>query len=278
MSSTGAEPVPRLEAQGVTVRFGGLVALNDVDLSVPAGAITGLVGPNGAGKSTFFAAVCGLVRPASGSVFLDGTDVSRKPPQVRAMLGLSRTFQQPELFADLNVVEHIRLAYRVHHSRSRMWSDLLTARGFRRPPADENARVEELVTMLHLDEIAYRTVGGLPLGSSRLVEMARALATDPRVLLLDEPSSGLDIRETEQLACALTGVVAEHGVSILLVEHDVDLVLGTCDYVHVLDFGAQIAQGVPAEIRSNPLVRVAYLGEDFDDSLPETKAVGEVAE
>jgi len=254
----------RIEARGVTMRFGGLVALKDVDLHVPPATIVGLVGPNGAGKSTLFAVLSGLLRPTAGTVLMDGQDVTRSSPQTRAGRGLARTFQHPELFSGLTVREHVVLAYRVRHAKSRIWTDLVTGRGLRRAPAAETDRVDELLEALHLTGIAHRPVSGLPLGMSRLVEIARALAVDPNVLLLDEPSSGLDTRETEELARTLRRVVDDHGVSLLLVEHDVDLVLGMCHFVHVLDFGEKISAGKPEQVRADPAVRAAYLGEEID--------------
>jgi branched-chain amino acid transport system ATP-binding protein len=259
-----ATAVPRIEARGVSMRFGGLVALSDVDIAVPAGSIVGLVGPNGAGKSTLFGVLSGLLRPSAGSVLMDGQDVTRRSPRDRAARGLARTFQHPELFSGLTVREHLVLAYRVRHAKGRIWSDLVTGRGLRRAPAAEDERVDALLDALHLNGLRDRPVVGLPLGTSRLVEIGRALAVDPNVLLLDEPSSGLDTRETEDLAGTLRRIVAEHGVSLLLVEHDVDLVLGMCHEVHVLDFGAKISAGRPEAIRADPAVRAAYLGEATD--------------
>lgn len=253
---------PRLEARGITVRFGGLVALNDIDLAVPPGGIVGLVGPNGAGKSTLFAVLSGLLRPHSGAVFMDGHEVTRTSPQIRARRGLARTFQHPELFSGLTIRDHVVLADRLRHARGRIWTDLITAGGFRSSSAAETRRVEEILTLLHLSDQADRPVAGLPLGTARLLEIGRALALEPTVLLLDEPSSGLDTRETEELAKVFTDVAREHGVSLLLVEHDVELVLGLSDTVHVIDFGVEISVGDPARIRADPAVRAAYLGAD----------------
>jgi branched-chain amino acid transport system ATP-binding protein len=251
---------PRIEAKGITQRFGGLVALNNVDLAVQPGSITGLVGPNGAGKSTLFGGLSGLLHPTEGQVFMDGVDVTRASPQKRARLGLARTFQHPELFASLSVREHVVLGYRMRHSKSRMITDVLTGRGLiDRPDRTENERVDELLEEVNLTAIQHSPVMGLPLGTSRLVEVARALATDPKVMLMDEPSSGLDVSETEDLASTMRKVVAEHGVSLLFVEHDVPLVLGLCDYVYVLDF------------RNDPAVRAAYLGEE-SSALPVDEA------
>ena len=256
--------VPRLEARGVTVRFGGLVALKDVDLEVPSRSIVGLVGPNGAGKSTLFGVLSGLLRPTAGTVLMGCDDVTRTSPQKRAGRGLARTFQHPELFSSLTVREHVVLAYRMRHAKSRIWTDLVTGRGFFPAPGEENARVDGLVDALSLGGIAHQPAAGLPLGSARLLEVARALAVDPQVLLLDEPSSGLDVKETEELVATLQRVVSDHGVSLLLVEHDVEMVLGMCDYVHVLDFGVKIAAGRPEQIRRDAAVRAAYLGEEIE--------------
>ncbi|GGM98130.1 ABC transporter ATP-binding protein [Streptomyces fuscichromogenes] len=262
-TSSASTTAPRLEARHLTVRFGGLIALRDVCLQVPAHSITGLLGPNGAGKSTLFAVVSGLLRPTAGSVLMDGRDVTRTSPQKRAGLGLARTFQHPELFSSLTVREHVELAHRIRHAKRRLWSDLITGRGFLPQPAEEKSRVDELVGALGLTSVQHRSVTGLPLGTARLLEVARALAVDPGVLLLDEPSSGLDPRETEELAGTLRRVVSDHGVSLLMVEHDVELVLGMSDFVHVLDFGVKIAEGTPAQIRADPAVRAAYLGEEI---------------
>jgi branched-chain amino acid transport system ATP-binding protein len=252
----------RLECHDVTVRFGGVVALNSVSLSVPPASIIGLVGPNGAGKSTLFSVLSGLHRPNQGRVLFEGADITRTSAARRARLGLARTFQHPEMFAGLTTREHIQLAHRVSTSRSRIWTDVLTGRGFRPADRQEDERVDVLLDALHLTEIADRPVAGLPLGMTRLVEIARALAANPTVLLFDEPSSGLDAEETEQVARVLERAVERRGVSVLLVEHDVAMVLRLCRYVYVLDFGVKIGEGTPDEIRADPAVRAAYLGDE----------------
>jgi ABC-type branched-subunit amino acid transport system ATPase component len=258
------DQTPRLAAQHVTMRFGGIVALDDVSVAVPPGQIVGLVGPNGAGKSTLFGVLSGLLRPTSGTVHMDGEDVSHARPQIRARHGLARTFQHPELFSGLTVREHLVLAHRVKFASRRLWADALTGGGFRRPEQAETQRVDELLGALGLTAIADRSVVGLPLGMSRLVEVGRAMAVAPTVLLLDEPSSGLDAEETEHLATVLRRVVEVGGTSLLFVEHDVDLVLSLSSYVYVLDFGVLIAEGTPTQIRTDPAVRAAYLGEESD--------------
>jgi ABC-type branched-subunit amino acid transport system ATPase component len=251
-----------LSAHGVTVRFGGLTALSEVDISIPAGALVGLVGPNGAGKTTLFGVMSGLLHPSKGHVNLLGTDVTKASCETRARLGLARTFQQPELFLDLTVREHLVLAYRVRHYRSRLWKDVFTAGCLKRPDPAETARVDSLLELLSLNEVAHQLVRVLPLGTSRLVEVGRALATAPAIVLLDEPSAGLDRHETERLSVALRRTVMEEKVSLLLVEHDVAMVLSLTSEIYVLDFGSVIAQGPPAEIRENPEVRAAYLGDE----------------
>ena len=249
-----------LEARGVTVRFGGLTALADVSLTVPPQSIVGLVGPNGAGKTTLFGVLSGILNPTHGSVVLQGDDVTRASPQERARAGLARTFQRTELFADLTVREHLVLADRSRHARPALWADLLGVTTGDREA--EQTRVDQLLGALGLTQVADRPARALPLGTGRLVEVGRALATDPSVILLDEPSSGLDVHETEQLAATLRRSRDEHGVALVLVEHDLDLVLGLSDVVNVLDFGIMIATGSPAEVRADPRVRAAYIGEE----------------
>jgi branched-chain amino acid transport system ATP-binding protein len=261
--STDDDPVPSaLRATGVTMHFGGLVALHDVDLDVPHGAAVGLVGPNGAGKTTLFGVLSGLLRPTAGAVHMDGTDVTSDSPQRRARRGLARTFQRIELFWELTVREHLVLAYRARHHRNRLWADLVGA-GLRADPSEKRA-VDEMLDLLGLGDVADRVVAGLPLGTGRLVEVGRALANDPSVLLLDEPSSGLDRHETASLADALVRTCRDRGVAMVLVEHDLEFVLGVSEEVTVLDFGEVLAVGTPDDVRADPKVRAAYLGSDID--------------
>ena len=270
--------VPRLACEDVTVLFGGLAAIDDVSLDVPPAEIVGLVGPNGAGKSTLFGVLSGLLRPVRGKVALDGVDVTHARPQLRAAHGLGRTFQHPELFSGLTVREHLVLAYRVKHARRRTWSDLFTVGSLRRTDPAERSTVDELIDLLGLGPIARRPALGLPLGSARLLELGRALAASPTVLLLDEPSSGLDSTETEQFEQTLRQVNRERAISVLLVEHDVDLVMRLCSTIHVLDFGLLIATGTPERIHSDPTVRAAYLGEHLsDDGAAPTERADHVA-
>jgi ABC-type branched-subunit amino acid transport system ATPase component len=205
-----------LSVDDIHVNFGGIAALSRVSLSVQAQSIVGLVGPNGAGKSTFFSVVSGLLRPDRGEVTLFGQDATKMSPQTRCRLGLGRTFQQPELFIGLTVREHLMLAYRIRHSRSRLWKDVFAAGCLRRPASAEVERVDHLIALLHLEDVAATMVDALPLGTARLVEVGRALATSPSLVLLDEPLAGLDSHETERLGEALSATVREEGVSFLL--------------------------------------------------------------
>jgi ABC-type branched-subunit amino acid transport system ATPase component len=253
---------PALVASGVTVRFGGLMALSDVSMEVDPGSIAGLVGPNGAGKSTLLGVLSGLQRPNGGSVSLLGEDVTRASARARARRGLARTFQQPELFLGLTVREHLVLAYRAHTAPNRLWRDMLDFRSLL-PSRAENERCDGLLEQLHLTRVAKAPVAALPLGVLRLVEVARALACDPSVVLLDEPLSGLDMKASENLLEVFRTIVdqAENGLSLVIVEHDVAAVLSLSDVVFVLDFGERIAAGTPEQIRNDPAVQTAYLGD-----------------
>jgi branched-chain amino acid transport system ATP-binding protein len=267
----------RLSCSGVTVRFGGLVAVNNAGLAVQPGKIVGLVGPNGAGKSTLFGVLSGLIKPSQGTVLLDGKDITHARPQLRAAGGLARTFQHPELFTGLTVREHLVLAYRAKHAKGRVLSDLFTLGALRRASRAENNNVDELLEFVGLADAADRSALGLPLGMARLVELGRALAASPTVLLLDEPSSGLDTAETDAFEAVLQRIAADRGISILLVEHDVELVMRLSSTVNVLDFGSMIATGTPEAIQANPAVRAAYLGEEVASKDAEAAAEPEVS-
>ena len=232
-----------LEVSEVTVAFGGNRALDGVAMTAPAGRVTGLIGPNGAGKSTLFDVICGLRRPSTGHVFLDGRDVTRLGPARRARHGLARTFQRLELFGRLSVHDNLLLAAELGPERRR------AARA-----------VTDLLARLGLAELADRPADALSTGVARLVEVGRALALRPKFLLLDEPAAGQDAEETERFAVLLR-VLAADGTAVVLVEHDMGLVMGVCDEVHVLDLGKIIAVGPPEEIRRDVAVLAAYLGD-----------------
>ncbi len=262
MNEGRATTTARLACSAVTVRFGGLMAVNGVDIAVPPGETVGLVGPNGAGKSTLFGVLSGLIRPTRGTVHLNGVDVTHSSPQARADRGVARTFQHPEIFGGLTIRQHLVLAYRSNHSKKRVWSDLFTMGSLRRADPAEVAVVDGLIDSLGLGAFADELAAGIPLGVSRLVELGRALATSPSVLLLDEPSSGLDSRETREFEGTLRRISEDRGISVLIVEHDVELVMRLCRTIYVLDFGILIACGSPEQIRHDPKVRSAYLGEE----------------
>lgn len=250
-----------LSASDIVVRFGGLTALDSVSISISPGSIVGLVGPNGAGKTTLFGVLSGLQEPNGGRVALRGKDVTSESPVTRARLGLGRTFQHPELFHGLTVREHLVLAYRSRHRRRRLWSDVFTAGCLHRPSQVETERVNFLLDLLSLESVSETLADVLPLGTSRLVDVGRALASTPAVVLLDEPLAGLDAHEAEQLAQAFARTVAQDGVALFLVEHDIGTVLSLSSHIYVLDFGQLIASGPPDAIRNDPRVRAAYLGD-----------------
>jgi branched-chain amino acid transport system ATP-binding protein len=267
-----------LSARNITVRFGGLTALSEVSLEVQPRKIAGLVGPNGAGKSTMLAVLSGLLRPNDGEVHLLGREVTNVSCRTRARMGLARTFQQPELFQGLTVREHIVLAHRARVAPRRLWRDMLDPRSLFPPQKAETERVDELLELLRLTRVENAPVAALPLGILRLVEVGRALASEPNVLLLDEPLSGLDIKASENLLEVFRQIVnvPEHPVSLIFVEHDVAAVLSLSDVVFVLDFGERIAVGTPEEIRNDAAVKAAYLGDtDPDPGPPAEAAPGE---
>lgn len=235
-----------LEARGVSVRFGEHRAVRDVDLDVDAGEIVGLIGPNGAGKTTTFNAVSGVQR-CTGKVTLAGVDVSGAPPHRRARLGMSRTFQRLEVFGTMTAYDNIRTAAEI------------AARGRRESVRAAVATTDEVVELVGLGAIAGRRADALPTGQARLVELGRVLATKPKVVLLDEPASGLDDVETRRFAEVLTAL-RDDGLGILLVEHDIDLVMELCSTICVLHLGELIASGSAETVRNDPAVQEAYLG------------------
>ena len=230
-----------LEIREVMVRFGGVMAVGGVDLDVQAGEITGLIGPNGAGKTTLFNVISGMQDPTAGMVSVNGVDISHESPHRRAKRGLARTFQRLELFASLTVRDNVRVA-----------AELASLTNI-------DSTVDRLLEKVGVSHLADKTAGELPTGSARLVEIARALATGPQLLLLDEPASGLDESESDRLGKLLRELTGE-GLGVLLVEHDMCLVMRVCDSIYVLDLGMIIAHGTPEYIQHDPQVLQAYLG------------------
>jgi ABC-type branched-subunit amino acid transport system ATPase component len=245
--------------EDLTVQFGGLLAVNGATLRAPAGLVTGIIGPNGAGKTTIFNACTGVVPAQSGRVKLGLRDLSHLSTAARAANGLGRTFQRMELFDSMTVAENVALGPEAFLAARRPWSQFVCARDQRR---DIDARTRQAMARCAIEPLARSLAGDLSTGQRRLVELARAMATPFKFLLLDEPSSGLDVRETERFGDIITKFVAETGVGILLVEHDMALVAGVCRYIYVLDFGNLIFEGPVAEVLSSEIVRAAYLGSE----------------
>jgi branched-chain amino acid transport system ATP-binding protein len=243
--------VALLDVREVSVRFGGLQALADVSIGIEVGHVNGLIGPNGAGKTTLFNAITGVHPTDSGRVLLDGNDITYAKPHRRARLGIGRTFQRLETFGTLSARENVLVAAEMR-------------RGWSRERFDVGALADEIIERVGLGAVAHERVDRLPTGTARLVEVARALANKPRVLLLDEPSSGLNEAETGALS-ALLRELASTNLGVLLVEHDMSFVMGACGHIDVLDFGRVIARGAPEEIRANATVRAAYLGSGDDE-------------
>jgi branched-chain amino acid transport system ATP-binding protein len=256
----GGDPVggALLDARGVTVRFSGIRALQAVDLRVAPAELAGLIGPNGAGKTTFFNCLTGLLRPDSGIVRFAGRDVSRAPAHLRARLGMARTFQRIELFGGLSVRDHLIVAARARRVRGGVLRDLARRSA---PTDEEQSRCAETLALLGLDDVADQPIESLSLGRGRLVELGRALMAEPRLLFLDEPSSGLDANETADIGRVLQTVNEQRGTAILLVEHDLELVRQVTRRLVCLDLGAVIADGPTTDVLADPAVRRAYVGD-----------------
>jgi branched-chain amino acid transport system ATP-binding protein len=251
-------PAPLLDACDITKRFAGITALNSVSLDVNEHEIVGLIGPNGAGKTTFFNCLLGISKPDQGTVKFNGRDLARVSIHRRARLGIARTFQRIELFTGMTPREHFLVTDRVRRGNGSLIKDMLF---LGRPTGAEKQDAEKMLDLLGLQLVADRPVESLSLGVGRLVEIGRALMTRPKLVLFDEPSSGLDRRETALLAERLVKIQQEEGIAILLVEHDVDLVRQLVERVFVLDFGTLIASGTTNDVFADAAVRKAYLGD-----------------
>jgi branched-chain amino acid transport system ATP-binding protein len=251
---------PLLEVSDLTVQFGGIRAVSRVSLAVDAGEILSIIGPNGAGKTTIFNVVTGLYRPTTGEVRLRGRPISQLPPHARAQLGVTRTFQNIRLFRDLTVGENVRVA-RYGRSRASLLGALLRTPGFRRDREEADERVAALLDGVGLGGRGAEQARSLPYGDQKRLELARALAAEPSVLLLDEPAAGMSTAEADELMALIRGL-RERGLAILLVEHHIRVVMGVSDRVVVLNHGELIAEGPPGAVRRDPAVIAAYLGEE----------------
>jgi len=250
-----------LEVQGMTRRFGGLVAVNDVSFSVRAGEIFGLIGPNGAGKTTLFNLITGLTPPSSGALLYNGVPITGQKPHQIARRGVARTFQNIRLFADLTALENVMIARHIH-TRSNVFTGVF---GLPPAPAEDRLARERAYALLELVGLADRAQGkarNFAYGDQRRLEIARALALEPRVLLLDEPAAGMNTGEKQGLSAFIRDMRSQFDLTVVLIEHHVPLVMGLCDRVAVLNFGQLIALDTPAAVQRNPAVIEAYLGDE----------------
>ncbi len=250
--------VPLLSLRHVSKSFGGIHAVHDISFDVRAGESVGLVGPNGAGKTTLFNCVCGQLRNDEGDIVFGGVSLTALPTFKRARLGIGRTYQKVEMFTDMSVRDHLLVAERSRRGEGRLWKDLLSMSAVTK---EESANVEACLELVGIAPFAETSVNALGLGHCRLVELARALVAEPKILLADEPSSGLDLHETAEVAAVLRTVQRERGTAILLVEHDLAMVGEVVDRTVVMDLGAMLAEGTFDDVMADPVVRKAYLGQ-----------------
>ncbi len=248
-----------LKINGITQRFGGLTALDDVSLTLRKGDITGIIGPNGAGKTTLFNIVSGIYHQTAGKVYLEDRDISGFPPEKLARLGMVRTFQNIELFGKMTVLENVMVGLHIR-SRSGMLSCAFKLPGHLREERFIREKALQWLDYVGIADLARTEAANLSFGKGRLLEIARAMALEPNIIFMDEPAAGLNSRETAELAL-LIRKVRESGVTVALVEHDMELVMDVCDYILVLNLGRKLAEGTPREIQENPAVIAAYLGE-----------------
>lgn len=249
-----------LEVRGLGIDFGGLTAVNDLDLDIYQGEIYGLIGPNGAGKTTVFNMLTKVYQPSRGTIRLCGQDMAKLNPVTANIAGVARTFQNIRLFNKLTVLDNVKTG--MHNSIGYgLFAAVLRLPSYYKAEKKADEKAMELLRILGLDQYAETEAGNLPYGAQRRLEIARALATDPKLLLLDEPAAGMNPQETEELMAMIRKVRDHFKISVLLIEHDMKLVMGICERITVLNFGQLLAQGLPSEIQSNKEVIKAYIGE-----------------
>jgi len=249
-----------LRVEGLEKRFGGIVALADYSVEIRTGELMGLIGPNGAGKTTVFNLLSGIFKPTRGRILFDGQDITRQRPDQNAALGIARTFQNIRLFNELSVIDNVKVAFHMRKGRG-FWKTLLHTSDFRHSEIEMERRSYEFLELFDLIAIRDIPVKNLPYGTQRRVEIARAMATLPKLLMLDEPSAGLNLSETDDLMKILRIIHTEYGLTILLVEHDMKLIMTICQRIQVIDRGRQLTVGTPDDVRRDQRVIDAYLGQ-----------------